>query len=80
LFDEIVSQGDLEQLGTGTQAAAYLAVGKDEEALEWLRAAAEKARNHEFDQGFWSLMHLTKNITAVTCSPRLVRGRLRVCG
>ena len=70
LFDEIMSQGDLEQLGAGTRAAAYLAIGKDEEALEWLRRAAEKARNHEPDQGFWSLLHLTKNITA---DPTLAR-------
>jgi hypothetical protein len=47
---------------------AYLAIGDEEEALRRLEAAAEKARNHEPDQGYVQLMNLKMNFLA---DPRL---------
>ena len=64
VFDEIMSAGDPEQLGAGTLAAAYLAIGDTERSLASLRAAAAKVRDHEPDAGFWSLMHLVHDVTA----------------
>jgi TolB-like protein/DNA-binding winged helix-turn-helix (wHTH) protein len=64
LFDEIMSAGDPEQLNAGTLAAAYLGIGDTERAVASLRAAAAKARNHEPDAGFWSLMHLVHDVTS----------------
>jgi class 3 adenylate cyclase/TolB-like protein/Flp pilus assembly protein TadD len=63
LFDEIMGAGDPGELGAGTLAAAYLAIGDHERAIESLRAAAAKVRDHEPDAGFWSLMHLVHDVT-----------------
>jgi tetratricopeptide (TPR) repeat protein len=43
---------------------AYLAIGEDEKALEWLRFAAQKAARHEPDANFYPLMHLRMNVLA----------------
>jgi len=74
LFDEIMRAGDPKELGAGTLAAAYLAIGDTEHSLAWLRTAAEKVRNHEPDKGFWSLMHLVHD---VTLHPTLARPEFR---
>jgi TolB-like protein/Flp pilus assembly protein TadD len=50
-------------IGAGTWALASLAIGDNEKALDWLRQAAEKARNHEIDEGFYAAMNLKMNFT-----------------
>jgi tetratricopeptide (TPR) repeat protein len=64
LFDEIDAMSATTEIGAGTWATAYLAIGDEVRALEWLEVAAEKAGNHEIDQGFYNLMHLKENLTA----------------
>ena len=61
-------------VGVGTWAMAYLALGDEEEALRRLEAAAEKARNHEPDQGYLHLMNLKMNFLA---DPRIEEPRFR---
>jgi TolB-like protein/DNA-binding winged helix-turn-helix (wHTH) protein/Flp pilus assembly protein TadD len=82
LFDEIMSAGNLDDLGAGTLAAAYLGVGDTERALASLHAAAEKVRNHEPDAGFWSLMHLVHDVTShpVLAQPEFVEALSRIRG
>jgi hypothetical protein len=42
---------------------AYLAVGDEARALEWLEIAAEKAANHEPDEDATVLVALKTNVT-----------------
>jgi tetratricopeptide (TPR) repeat protein len=63
VFDEIMRADNPQELGVGTLAAAYLAIGDTEQSLTLLRTAVEKVRNHEPDQGFWNLMHLVHDVT-----------------
>jgi tetratricopeptide (TPR) repeat protein len=51
------------ELGAGTFAMASIARGRWDEAIEWLARAAEKARRHEIDDGFYALMNLKMNFT-----------------
>lgn len=68
LFDRIhVASGGAEA-GSGTWAMAYLAIGDEAQALEWLDTAARRAREHEPDAGFLHLMNLKMNFLA---DPRL---------
>ena len=82
LFDEIMSAGDPEELGAGTLAAAYLAIGDHERSLESLRAATAKVRAHEPDAGFWSLMHLVHDVTRhpALARPEYVEALSRIRG
>jgi TolB-like protein/Tfp pilus assembly protein PilF len=61
LFAEIEARAAETDVGIGTWAMAYLAAGNEDEALRRLEAAAEKARNHEPDQGYIQLMNLKMN-------------------
>ena len=51
------------RFGAGGWAMASLAVGDEDRALEWLETAADKAANHELDEGFFNLMALRANVT-----------------
>jgi hypothetical protein len=51
------------RFGAGGWAAASLAIGDEQRALEWLEAAAAKAAEHELDEGFFNLMALRANVT-----------------
>jgi tetratricopeptide (TPR) repeat protein len=51
------------RFGAGGWAMAHLAVGDEVRALEQLRVAARKAREHEPDEGFLMLMELRMNVT-----------------
>lgn len=51
------------RFGAGGWAMAALAIGDRERALDWLDAAADKAANHELDEGFFNLMALRTNVT-----------------
>jgi TolB-like protein/Flp pilus assembly protein TadD len=64
LFDEIRSLGDESDFGAGTWAVAYLAIDDEDRALEQLELIAQKARNHEPDQGYLNVMNLKMNYLA----------------
>jgi tetratricopeptide (TPR) repeat protein len=64
LFAEIETRATELDVGAGTWAMAYLALGDEEEALRRLEAAAAKARNYEPDQGYLHLMNLKMNFLA----------------
>jgi len=64
LFDEIQALGDTADFSAGTWAMTYLAIGDEAEALQWLERVAEKARNHEPDQGYLNVMNLKMNFLA----------------
>ena len=51
------------QPGTGGWAMAYLGVGDEKQALDWLEEAARKAANHEPEAGNLALMNLRMNVT-----------------
>ena len=72
LFDEIRTIGDRADIGVGSWVLAYLAIGDEEEALKRLEALAEKARNHEPDQGYINIMNLKMNFLA---DPRIEEPR-----
>jgi len=61
---EMRARGDETVFGVGGWALAYLAAGDETRALRMLEAVAVKARNHEADQGFLSLMNLKMNFLA----------------
>jgi len=49
--------------GAGAWAMAYLAIGDQRSALEWLEIGAKSAENHEPDPSFINLLNLKMNIT-----------------
>ena len=61
---------------------ASLAKGDESEALRWLNIAAEKARNHIADAGFFSLMliRLNESRDPVLEKPEFVDVRNRLVG
>ena len=64
LFDALEARARAgETPGFGGWASAYLAIGDEERALEALERAADRAANHQPDEGFWSLMNLRMNVT-----------------
>jgi TolB-like protein len=71
-----------DTVNPSTWARAYLAVGDEEQALEWLEVAAEGARNHEPAVDFYGLMSLKMNIdnNPVLEQPRFVDVLERISG
>jgi TolB-like protein/Flp pilus assembly protein TadD len=61
LFGEIQALGKTADIGAGTWALGYVAIGDDKEALRWLEVVADKARKHEPDQGYINVMNLKMN-------------------
>ena len=61
---------------------AYLAIGDQTHALESLELAAQKAANHELDEGFIILLALQANVTndPVLKQPEFVSALARVRG
>ncbi|MGI9264138.1 MAG: hypothetical protein ACR2QU_04370 [Gammaproteobacteria bacterium] len=82
IFQEIRELGRDEELGAGTWAQAYLAIGDQQSALMWLETAVEKAQNHEPDAGFFNLMFIKMNVLsdAVLEEPEFVALRNRLTG
>ena len=70
------------QPGNGGWAMAYLAIGDEKQALDWLGKAAAKAADHEPDESLFSLMNLRMNITndPVLKKPEFVRVLSRIKG
>ena len=68
--------------GAGGWAFAYLGIGDEKSALDWLEKAAQKAANHEPDEGFFDLLELKHNPTndPVLKKPEFVRVLSRIKG
>jgi TolB-like protein/Flp pilus assembly protein TadD len=64
VFDDIRRAAEDADLGAGTWALAYWAIGDKTRALESLRTLAEKTRNHEVDPGLINAMNLKMNFLA----------------
>ena len=83
LFDRIKAAGDKGVTpGAGGWAMAYLGIGDEKHALEWLEKGAQKAANHEPDQGLYQLMNLKMNVTndPVLKKPEFVEVLSRIKG
>ena len=78
--DQIFALALDREIGAGTLAMAYLAIGDADGAAAQLELAAERVEKGEPDQGFFSLMHIKNNWLGhpVLDKPRFVelRGRL----
>jgi Flp pilus assembly protein TadD len=72
LIAAIEARADETDGGVGAGAMIALARGDEDEALRWLEAGAEKARDHEPDPGIVQLMNLKMNFLA---DPRLEEPR-----
>ena len=81
-FDEINEAAVDREVGAGVWAHAYLAIGDQESALEWLEVAATKAENHQVDPSFYSLMEIKMNVQGdpVLEQPEFVALRNRLTG
>ena len=64
LFAEIQALGNKSDIGDGTWALAYVAIGDDKQALRFLEMMVKKARKHEPDQGYINVMNLKMNFLA----------------
>jgi TolB-like protein len=83
LFDRLKAAADNGATpGAGGWAMAYLAIGDEKQALGWLEKGAEKAANHEPDEGLYNLMNLRMNVTddPVLKKPEFVRVLSRIKG
>jgi tetratricopeptide (TPR) repeat protein len=83
LFDEVSAVADGGQdIGSGGWALIHLAVGQADEALEWLERGVDKARRHELDAGYYSLMNIKMNFAAdpVLEQPEFVAVRAELTG
>jgi len=61
-FNELEAIPPDTQVGAGSWALAYLALGEYDKVLDWLRVAVEKIDNREPDEGFYNLMFIKSNI------------------
>ena len=81
---EVVRLGELYRAACSDLmlAEAYLAIGEDEKALEWLELVAQKAARHEPDGYFFGLMSLRMNVLAdpVLDRPEFVAALSRIRG
>jgi Flp pilus assembly protein TadD len=80
LADRIFALAKERDVGAGTLAMAYLAVGDADAAAAQLEIAAERVVNHEPDQGFFSLMHIANGWLAhpLLAQPRFEALRARL--
>jgi TolB-like protein/DNA-binding winged helix-turn-helix (wHTH) protein/Flp pilus assembly protein TadD len=63
LFEEIESVADERSIGASTWVLAYLAIGAEQQALEWFDRLLEKIENHEPDAGWFNSMVIKHNHT-----------------
>ena len=83
IFEEIRQAADAGATpGAGGWTMAYLAIGDQTRALESLELAAQKAANHEPDEGFYILLALKANVTndPVLKQPEFVSALARIRG
>src|SRR5262245_7810796 len=78
--DQIFALAKDREIGAGTLAMAYLAIGDADGAAAQLELAAERVEKGEPDQGFFSLMHIKSNWFGhpVLDEPRFVALRARL--
>jgi len=72
LFERLDAMRDERVVGAGSWPLAFLAIGDESSAYEWLQRAVQKIENNEPDEGFFNLMIIKHNVQA---SPILERGR-----
>jgi TolB-like protein/Flp pilus assembly protein TadD len=65
LADAVFALAEERDMGAGSLAMANLAVGDTAGAIAQLERAAERVRNNEPDQGFFSLMLIKRNVLAL---------------
>ncbi len=77
MTSDSLNLGGIGPGGQVTWALANLAVGKNEEALDWLSTVVEKVENNEPDPGFINLMVMKANYFSnpVLDEPRFVELR-----
>ena len=83
LFDRLKAAADNGAMpGAGGWAMAYLAIGDERQALDWLGKGAKKAASHEPDEGLYNLMNLKLNVTndPVLKKPEFVEVLSRIKG
>ena len=82
LVQQIQNVADERSIGAGTWALAYLAIGAEPQALEWLDILLEKIENHEPDTGWFNLMTIKHNVSGdpVLEEPRFKERRDRIRG
>lgn len=78
--DQIFALSKEREVGAGTLAMAYLAIGDADSAAAQLEIAAERVEKGEPDQGFFSLMHIKSNWLGhpLLDEPRFVALRARL--
>jgi tetratricopeptide (TPR) repeat protein len=81
-YRDIERAAATRSIGAGTWAVASLAIGDNDKALEWLQQVADKARNHEIDEGFYAVMNLRMDFTndPLLREPRFVEVLSRIRG
>ncbi|HEX5046415.1 MAG TPA: tetratricopeptide repeat protein [Gammaproteobacteria bacterium] len=82
LSAEVTAGVARERVGAGNWAMALLAVGEEQQALEWLEAAARTAAAHEADASFLNLIQLktTRSLHPALARPELARVLDRITG
>ena len=83
IFKEIMAAADKDaRPGAGGFAMAYLAIGDEKHALEWLEKVAEKASRHEVDEGMDAALNLRMDVTndPVLNKPEFVEVLSRIKG
>ena len=82
LVQQIQNVADERSIGAGTWALAYLAIGAEPQALEWLDILLDKIENHEPDTGWFNLMTIKHNVSGdpVLEEPRFKERRDRIRG
>ena len=63
LFEQLQNAADERSIGAGTWALAYLAIGAEQQALEWFDQLLEKIENHEPDTGWFNLLIIKHDLT-----------------
>lgn len=80
LFDRLTGRATRGVVGAGSWPLAYLAIGDQERAYEWLNRAVLKIERNQPDEGFFNLMIIKANVQAnpVLDEPRFAALRARI--
>jgi TolB-like protein/DNA-binding winged helix-turn-helix (wHTH) protein/Flp pilus assembly protein TadD len=62
LFEELQNVAQVQSVGAGTWAIAYLAIGAEQQALEALDHLLKKIENHEPDPAWFNAMAIKHNV------------------
>ena len=82
LANQILAIAEQREIGVGTVAMAYLALGDEENLAMQLMLAIDRIAAHQPDQGFFSLMNIKHNLTGnpLLETPRFALLRERLGG